>query len=164
MPKAVMVNPSDKPTRRATLKDTTMTRQFIAALLSLFLGLTAMTTAPARADEDVVKIIAGLAVLGILANAAKDNTREVVTQRAPKPRHPQPVRKQKVQKARKVAPSRCLQQQWTHSGSREVYGAGCMQKNTRHALPRNCQRRIETRRGVQSFYMPNCLRNNGWRA
>lgn len=138
-----------------------MTRQFIAALLSLSLGFSAMTTAPARADEDVVKVIAGLALLGILANVAKNNNREVVAQQSHRPRHTQPTRPRHV---KKVAPRRCLREQWTHRGVREVYGARCMKNNARHALPRNCKRTIDTRNGVRKFYAPNCLRKNGWKA
>ena len=151
-----------------------MTRQFIAALLSLSIGFSALATAPARADEDVVKVIAGLALLGILANAAKDNKREVATQRAHKPyraqrahpRHAQKAkpRRAKSNRARKVAPRRCLREQWTHNGVRDVYGAGCMKNNARHALPRNCKRVVETRNGVRRFYTPNCLRKHGWKA
>lgn len=70
-----------------------MTRQFIAALLSLSLGFSAMTTAPARADEDVVKVIAGLALLGVIASAANDKKHEKVTkQRVHKPHYVQPRR------------------------------------------------------------------------
>ncbi|RLJ51932.1 hypothetical protein BCF46_2157 [Litoreibacter meonggei] len=138
-----------------------MTRQFIAALLSLSLGFSAMTTAPARADEDVVKIIAGLALLGILANAAKKNDRQVVTQNQHRPHHVKPKRQRHD---KKVAPRRCLREQWTHRGKREVYSARCMKNNARHALPRNCKRTIDTRNGVRKFYAPRCLRRNGWNA
>ena len=146
-----------------------MTRQFIAALLSLSLGFSAMTTAPARADEDVVKIIAGLALLGILVNAAKKNDREVVTQTQHRPRYVKPERPRHVKPNRprhvkKVAPRRCLQEQWTHRGKRDVYNARCMKYNARHALPRNCERTIDTRNGVRKFYAPHCLRENGWNA
>ncbi|EPX77781.1 hypothetical protein [Litoreibacter arenae] len=138
-----------------------MTRQFIAALLSLSLGFSAMSTARARADEDVVKIIAGLALLGILANAAKDRNREVVTQNQHRPRYSKPNRPRQT---KKVAPRRCLREQWTHRGKRDVYGARCMENRAQHALPRNCKRQVETRRGVRNFYTPNCLRKNGWNA
>ena len=143
-----------------------MTRQFIAALLSLSLGFSAMTTAPARADEDVVKVIAGLALLGILVNATKNKDHDVVTQRSHKPRHVQPSRPRHVKKHvnKKVAPRRCLREQWTHRGVRNVYGARCMKNNARHALPRTCKRTIDTRQGVRKFYSPQCLRQQGWRA
>lgn len=76
-----------------------MTRQFIAALLSLSLGFSAMSTAPARADEDVVKVIAGLALLGIIASAANDNKHEKVTkQRVHKQPHVQPHRHRQAQR------------------------------------------------------------------
>ncbi|WP_298259645.1 hypothetical protein [uncultured Litoreibacter sp.] len=136
-----------------------MTRQFIAALLSLSLGFSAMSTAPARADEDVVKVIAGLALLGIIASAAKKDKREVATQHRHRPHHTRPRHAKK-----KIAPHRCLREQWTHRGVRDVYGARCMKNNARHALPRNCKRTIDTRHGVRKFYTPHCLRKNGWKA
>lgn len=145
-----------------------MTRQFIAALLSLSLAMTAMTTAPARADEDVAKIIAGLAVLGILSQVVKKNREkdQVVTRRdadvRPFTRHERPHYKK--QRHQKVAPQRCLREQWTHRGTRNVYGARCMENNARAALPRECLRRAETRQGMRRFYAPRCLRQNGWRA
>lgn len=151
-----------------------MTRQFIAALLSLSLGFSAMTTAPARADEDVIKVIAGLALLGILVNAAnKNKNREVAveqprnqryTQRAPLRRVERHTRHTPQRPVEKIAPRRCLREQWTHRGQRKVYDALCMKNNTRYALPLNCIRTIDTRKGVRKFYAPQCLRGNGWNA
>jgi len=139
-----------------------MTRQFIAALLSLSLGLTAMTTAPARADEDVAKVLAGLAAIGILHQVLKNKKKpQVVTQghhgghKVHKPRKPRHA---------KVAPRRCVREQWTHRGVRDVYGARCMKRHAQYQPPRNCLRRVETRNGVRKFYAPRCLRKNGWRA
>lgn len=141
-----------------------MTRQFIAALLSLSLGLTAMTTAPARADEDVAKILAGLAVIGILSQVLKnDDDRGRVVTRGYNEKYNGSKSRKKRQKA-KVAPRRCLQEQWTHRGNRDVYGARCMKRHAQAKPPSNCLRRVETRNGVRKFYAPNCLRKNGWRA
>lgn len=140
-----------------------MTRQFLAALLSLSLGLTAMTTAPARADEDVAKVLAGLAVIGILSQVLKndDHDGRVVSRNpvgAPKVHRPHKPRRAKV------APRRCIREQWTHRGTRDVYGARCMKRHAKVSPPRNCLRRVETRNGVRKFYAPRCLRKNGWRA
>ena len=153
-----------------------MTRKFIAALLSLSLATTAMTTAPARATDDAVKIIAGIAAIGILSQVLKNEKRQpVVTRnygrrddvrnyrrdnrrdnrRDARPRH---------QRHAKVAPQACLRNQWTHRGNISVYGARCMERNARVALPRTCERRIDTRQGTRRFYSPHCLRQKGWQA
>lgn len=144
-----------------------MTRQFIAALLSLSIGLTAMTTAPARADDDVAKILAGIAVIGILSQVLKDDDKGRVVTRSNQGTwngNKHGTVKKRPRHVVKKAPRRCLRQQWTHRGNRDVYGARCMKQNAGHALPRNCLRRIETRNGPRAFYAPNCLRREGWRA
>lgn len=137
-----------------------MTRQFFAALLSFSLAFSAMSTAPARADDDVAKVLAGLVVLGILSQVLKDDDDRVVT------RNPRRADVYKPRKPRhvKVAPRRCLREQWTHRGMRNVYGARCMKRHAQYALPRDCRRVVETRNGVRKFYAPRCLRRNGWRA
>lgn len=144
-----------------------MTRQFIAALLGLSLGLTAITTAPARADEDVAKVLAGLAVIGILSKVLKDNDKDRVVARSD-----QSIWKGTKHDTRRIpprhkykrAPRRCIREQWTHRGVRDVYGARCMKRHAQYAPPRQCLRRVETRTGVRKFYAPRCLRKNGWRA
>lgn len=149
-----------------------MTRKFIAALLSLSLATTAMTTAPARADEDVAKILAGLAVIGILSQVMKDKKEQpVVTQHQSRPRDVYPRHRDPNRGARsrhprdaKVAPQRCLVNQWTHRGNISVYGARCMEQNASARLPRSCERSVETRKGTRRFYSPQCLRQKGWRA
>ncbi|MEP3344929.1 MAG: hypothetical protein ABJN34_14755 [Litoreibacter sp.] len=81
-----------------------MTRQFIAALLSLSLGFSAMTTAPARADEDVVKVIAGLALLGVIASVANDKKhKKVAKERVHKPQYVQPRRHPQVHRQQRRA-------------------------------------------------------------
>ncbi|PTX57757.1 hypothetical protein C8N43_2428 [Litoreibacter ponti] len=138
-----------------------MTRQFFAALLSLSIALTAVTTAPARADDDIAKVLAGLVALGIIAKVINDKDKDKRVTRS----HPQThVYKPHKPRRAKVAPQRCLREQWTHRGVRNVYGARCMKRHAQHALPQNCKREVETRNGLRRFYAPNCLRRNGWRA
>jgi len=157
-----------------------MTRQFIAALLSVSLAATAMTTAPARASDDAVKIIAGIAAIGILSQVLKNKNREpVATRNYDRRQDVHPSRRQDVRKDRhdnrryvkprkqrraKVAPQRCLTQQWTHRGNISVYGARCMERNARAAPPRSCERSINTRQGARRFYSRQCLRQKGWKA
>ena len=139
-----------------------MTRTLSALGLSLTIFFTSLTatTAPARADEDVAKVLAGLALLGILAATIDANKDEEVTRTRPhKPRvTPRPV------PARKVAPRRCLRDQWTHRGVREVYAAGCMRHVSKVAPPRKCLREARTNSGPRRFYTKRCLRKHGWRA
>ncbi len=46
--------------------------KFIALVLSLSLAATAFSSAPARADDDVLKFIAGAAAIGIIGAAIND--------------------------------------------------------------------------------------------
>ncbi|MDW3118383.1 MAG: hypothetical protein R8G60_11815 [Roseovarius pacificus] len=47
-------------------------RQFIAAVLAAAVAVTGMTAAPARADNDAAKVIAGVAALAVLGAAMSD--------------------------------------------------------------------------------------------
>ncbi|WP_299193622.1 hypothetical protein [uncultured Litoreibacter sp.] len=146
-----------------------MKRTFLASILSVSLAATSLTatTAPAQADEDVLKVIAGLVVLGAIANQVKQNkqSRQTVTRtydsfgNGPrKHQHRSPVRQYKV------APQRCIRETWTHRGQREVYGARCMQRHANAQLPQKCLRQNKTNSGPRYFYAKRCLRNQGWRA
>ncbi len=139
-----------------------MTRTLSAIGLSLTIFLTSLTatTAPARADEDVGKILAGLALLGIIAAVIDDDNEPVARTHRP---HRPAVTPRHVQK-RKVAPARCLREQWTHRGVREVYAARCMRNVAKFAPPRNCLREARTNSGPRRFYTKRCLRKHGWRA
>lgn len=149
-----------------------MKNTFIASVLSIALAATSFTAAPARADEDVAKVIAGLALLGIIAHSAKKERRH---DPAPVMRRSHrhgghvgtlPRRGHKVSPRRhaKVAPRNCQRSQWTHRGERTVYGARCLQRNAQAKLPRNCLRQARTNSGPQFFYTRRCLRDHGWRA
>lgn len=138
-----------------------MTKTFLAGLLSLSLIATTAPTSPAHANEEFGKFLAGLAALGIVATVVKSNrkskivTREVLPPLQPQPRH--------YRKPVKIAPSHCLRQQWTHRGERQVYGAKCLQKNVRTALPQSCLRQAKIKTGPRFFYKPRCLQEHGWR-
>ncbi|MEM7472874.1 MAG: hypothetical protein AAF340_16100 [Pseudomonadota bacterium] len=142
-----------------------MKKQFIAMVLSSALAATSLTATPARADEDVFKVLGGLVVLGILANQIEKNKERNV---ARQPARNSTVYTQRIgppvtRRAAKLAPSRCVREQWTHRGTREVYGARCMQSHAKAQLPQNCLRQNKTNSGPRYFYAPRCLRQNGWR-
>ena len=142
-----------------------MRKQFVATLVSAALAATSFTATPARADEDVLKVLGGLVVLGVIANQIdKRNDRKAAQQRARNttihtPRYAPSVKTSRI----KRAPSRCVREQWTHRGIREVYGARCMQTHAKAQLPQACLRQNQTNSGPRYFYAPRCLRQNGWR-
>ncbi len=135
-----------------------MKRSLTATALALTMIITSIsvTAAPARADEDVAKVLAGLALLGIIAAAVDDRKDRKAARKAQTYVAPKHV------KRRAVAPNRCLRDQWTHKGWRQVYGAGCMRKHARVAPPRKCLREARSNSGPRRFYTPRCLRKHGW--
>jgi len=163
-----------------------MRRPFLASILSIALVATSFTAVPARADDDVLKTIAGLAAIGILVKVAKDKrdrdrerartaqvNRSINAQVHNQPtilsnrnaqRHKNRHANRHTQRRTKVAPQRCVRDQWTHRGTRQVYGARCMQRHARAQLPQTCLRQNQTNSGPRYFYAPRCLRQQGWRA
>ena len=143
-----------------------MKRAFIASVLSLSLAATTISVAPARANEDVLKVIAGLAVIGAIAKIHNDKKKQQVSRSHKQPVYQQPQRARKAHRPQghaKVAPQQCLRSQWTHRGERQVYGARCIQQNARVTLPQNCLRQSSSNSGPRYFYTQRCLSNHGWR-
>jgi len=138
----------------------TRTVTALALSLSIFMTSLAATAAPARADsEDVAKVLTGLAVLGIIA-AAIDKRNE---KKATRTQTHRPVVAPRPVPVRKVAPRRCLREQWTHRGTRLVYGAKCMKRHANANPPRTCLREADINNGPRYFYTKRCLRKRGWR-
>ena len=147
-----------------------MFRRSIATLLSAALVATSVSTAPARADEDVAKVLGGLVVLGLIAKAIDDrNDRKRDVRHSGTIVHPPVVhrdpglRRHPIKRHRKIAPQRCLRETWTHRGTRTVYGARCMQRFSQAQLPHRCLRENQTRSGPRYFYTRNCLSQYGWK-
>lgn len=146
-------------------------RKFIALILSLSLAVTGFSAVPARADEDVAKVIAGLALLGIIGaaiNDRRDDHRPAVTHNRPNHGHggqgygnrplPSGV-------ARYDVPAQCLRVFPRYSQSQKLLGQGCLRKNYRHAnrLPHSCKVTFWNGRKHKTGYRPGCLRKNGYR-
>lgn len=152
-----------------------MTKKILAMVLSTSLALTSITVTPARADDDVGKVLAGLAALLVIGAAVNKNkhrreqqetTRQTTTHTwSPQPKYKEPKHTKPKRHARtKAAPQRCLRNQWTHRGNRQVYGARCMNRHAEAQLPLRCLREAEVNQGPRRFYTKRCLRKNGWRA
>ncbi len=145
----------------------------------------AMTPVSASANEDLAKVLAGLAVLGITAKIIddrKDRRRNTVTTsrtsrfdtiegdrriirgdlRRPDQnralRNTRPARK-------KPLPDRCLRILDTDRGDRFVYGERCLNRNYVYAnrLPDRCERLVRTDRGLRTVYGARCLARDGWK-
>ena len=148
-------------------------RKFIAFVLATSIAITGFSTAPARADEDVAKIIAGLAVLGILGAAINKSrhqtttvTRHVVTP-APVvvPTYPRP-RPLPPRIARYDLPGKCLRKYPAFQGGSNLVGQNCLNNNYRHnvnSLPQQCRITFWDGRHHKNAFKPRCLRRNGYR-
>jgi hypothetical protein len=132
--------------------------------------MTSITTVPARADEDVGKVLAGIAALLVIGAAVNKNKHRKENQQVTRRVHKDtwqptaPKVKRHVPRRAKAAPQRCLRNQWTHRGNRQVYGARCMNRHAQAQLPLKCLRQADVNQGPRRFYTKRCLRNNGWRA
>ena len=155
----------------------------VAAIAAFGISLTPV---PAAADSsDVAKVIAGLAVLGIIAKAA-DDRRDRKRAAAAQSRNDwysiedgrrrgvldgelRSVDKPKKQRwtgiKRQPLPDRCLRIADTNRRDRLVYTRHCLKRNYKYVnrLPDACERQIRTSRGLRTVYGARCLARDGWR-
>ena len=162
-----------------------MTRKkslFVAAIAAF--GIT-FTPLPAAADtSDTVKILGGLALLGIIAKTVDDrrDRRREAAARAQAERgifgaplndrvlNGELRRIDGTQRSRNKGfknarlPDHCLRIAETNRRDRLVYPRRCLNRNYKHAqkLPASCQRQLHTSRGVRTVYAAGCLRRDGW--
>ncbi len=147
----------------------------------------ALTPAPAAADRsDIAKIIAGLAVAGIVAKAIDDrkDRKRANSAQITQPRYnsfdnrhggisidgtlrrpgEQPVLRGNRGYKNYALPDQCLRILDTSRGDRRVYGSRCLQRNYAFAnkLPRGCAIQVRTDRGNRTVYGRRCLSRDGW--
>lgn len=157
-------------------------RKFIALILSLSLAITGISAAPARADEDVAKVLAGVALLGILGAAINDArhqdryTAPVTTpphghgypQHGAHPHHGRPhhgSRPLPFRVARYDLPAQCVRYFPRYSRSHTLVGENCLRRQYRYesALPQACRVTFWNGHKHRSGYKPTCLQNRGYR-
>jgi len=145
-------------------------RKFIAFVLMASLAVTGFSAAPARADEDVAKVIAGLAALAIIGAAINKNRHEnnnnYVTQYPHKPTHVHPKpRPLPPRVARYDLPSQCLRQIKGDRSNHKMLGAGCLNKRYGYAnsLPSACRVKFWNGHRNKTAYRPTCLTQRGYR-
>ncbi|MEM9755244.1 MAG: hypothetical protein AAF914_04585 [Pseudomonadota bacterium] len=130
---------------------TKLRKPISALVLSLAVALTGMTapTAPAHADDDTARVLAGLAALFILGAAIEANSGD-----SPRVVHTPPPRNLRV------APARCFRD----FGPVRGYLVRCTRNNVPRPalLPDRCIVRVQTQQGPRNLYVGRCLARNGW--
>ncbi len=147
-----------------------MHRKFIALICAAALAVTAISLpAQARADqEDVAKVIAGLAVLAILGAALNDTDDGPVTGPVTGHAHPQKPHLQPRPLPRNVTrydlPGQCLKTVRKGRQDHRILGRHCLEQNYRltQSLPKACKVQIYGNKGLRKGYKPNCLRQHGY--
>ncbi|WP_298915726.1 hypothetical protein [uncultured Roseobacter sp.] len=154
-----------------------MHRKFIATIVAAALAVTAIGSAPARADNDLLKALAAIAGVAIVGKVIHDRNkrnkeRDTVTRntyQAPiyesSPRvydlEPRPLPNRAK---RRLLPGDCLRSAQTRQGRVRYFGNRCLERNYKHVnkLPRDCFIRLrgddQSRRG----YDARCLRDRGY--
>ncbi|MFA3919747.1 hypothetical protein [Ruegeria hyattellae] len=148
-----------------------MHRRFIALIVSLAIAITAISAAPARAD-DTAKVLGGLAALTILGvvlhrnNKKKKRDRAKVTQ-SYVPQAPQihSVRPLPPKVAKYDLPRRCLKPVRGYPANAPLMKRKCLKRHYHHAksLPQQCQITYWNGERTRNAYEPRCLRRKGYR-
>lgn len=161
-----------------------MPHKFIATLLVAALCVTAIGTAPARADQDALRALAVIAGAVVVGKVIHDQNKRRINDRAVtkdsfqqqgfrregeryKPRHVQRgfgVQPQRKRVNRHLLPGDCLRSVETRSGLLRYFSQRCLERNYQHAnrLPRGCAVRLRSYDGTRAGYDARCLRNQGY--
>lgn len=149
-----------------------MFKPLIAGITALSLTLSTATPAQAKglSEDDIGKILFGLAAIATIGALVEnnDNRREVQVTRThrpdPTPRTQQPHRQRYVD--RSILPRDCLRGYETRFGTHRMFGAQCLRNTYAYSqnLPRSCAVRIFTTDGPRRGFDPACLRGQGYSA
>lgn len=156
-------------------------RKFIAMIVAASIAITGFSAAPARADEDVAKFIAGMALLGILGaaiNDARKDDRGHVTRTYKPPhnhghaprhhthnRHGGHVKPLPPRVRRYDLPAHCVRYFPRYSRNYPLAGKGCLDRSygKTHALPKACRVTFWNGRQHRTGFKPRCLKQHGYR-
>lgn len=159
-----------------------MHRKFIAFILGTAIAVaSASTAAPARADDDLVKALAGFAALAIIGKAISDARDRPDPYVAPVPSYKRPIQgttPRHITRQHSTArplprnvsrydlPQRCLHA-YTVPGRKNVnlYGAGCLRAHYSgfNRLPSQCRAEFRANGIRKATYKPGCLHRYGYR-
>ena len=147
-----------------------MPKRLIATVLAGALALTGLPTAPARADDEIGKLLAAGTFLFILGKAIESGSKKSSRKKDVPHHHYKSAPKKKKKKAQgrshrsKRLPGYCLTRVRGWDGPRRLMSGRCLRRNYDYvdSLPRKCRRRIDTRAGVRRGWGPRCLRKQGY--
>ena len=158
----------------------------LSGLTALSLSLSPLPAAAAPDGDDILRTLAGLAVLGIIANEVNDRDRKRTKTSATTKVH-DPYRSIEGHRSPRVIegqirrhnsnngrahglrrarlPDQCLRVVATSRGDRLVYGQRCLTRNYVHAqrLPDRCRVTVRTENRTSAAYGARCLARDGWR-
>ncbi len=154
-----------------------MSRKFIATVVAVAVSVTLAGQGPARADEDLARLLAtvvGVAIVGAVVNnslekADKDRVsrnriaysraRPAVTPRGEVIRRARPPGH-----AKRFLPGDCLRSFDTRDGRLRVFGKRCLERNYDfvRSLPRACKVTFRTQGKKRQGYRARCLRRSGY--
>lgn len=137
-----------------------MKKQIIASTLAAAVALTSFTAAPARANDEVLKIIAIGTAIYLVGTALNDAQKQQAHASTSRPR----THHRKKRHVRKILPDRCEVHVWHRGKYRDFYKRRCTENNVRRPdlLPQACLTRVYFPRGWRSAYRAGCLRRHGW--
>lgn len=158
----------------------------VSGLTALSLSLAPLPAAAGPDGEDIAKVIAGLAVLGVIAAAADDrndrkkrnSSQHVYGGRYGSIEDGSPLRViegdlrrpgewvPKDRGYRRIAlPDRCLRVVSTSRGNRAVYTERCLKRHYIHVnrLPDRCRLQVRSDDRTRVVYGARCLQRDGWR-
>lgn len=144
----------------------------IAGVAALSIAITGLSASAAHADStrtgNALAALLGLAVIGAIIHESEKDKRRA-RERARANTHSQHIKPRPLPNRvakRKVLPDACLRQfNVIGGGVARVFAQRCMDRNFAYVadLPRACERRIQTDRGIRRGWAARCLRHNGYR-
>ena len=141
-----------------------MHRKFIALILATAIAVTGLSAVPARADPDTTRLLAGLAVLAIVAAAIqRDRKKNVVSRNPTDPIYP--ARPTPPRITRFDLPDQCLRRKTVNGRQRNLFGNRCLENNYAFngTLPAACRLSYWDGRHNRTGYKARCLRERGYR-
>jgi hypothetical protein len=107
----------------------------------------ATTAAPARAQtsDDIIRFLLGAAAVAVVVRAMEGSASV------------------RVRMPHGVLPEACLETVRLNRRHVELYHTGCLGWYGIDRLPRRCETRIPTDRGMRTYHLAQCLHESGWR-
>lgn len=137
------------PAFGAFTRDASRRLKLLVSAGAIALAGLASTAAPARSQtsDELIRFLLGAAAVGIVVRAIDSSAS---TRRARPPQG--------------VLPASCLETVRVNRRHVDVYHSGCLGWYGIDRLPRRCETRIPTDRGMRNYHLAQCLHESGWRS